>query len=89
MQKQGKAKRDGVINPQYSNLKEVSTRKILMLSKGYESTKVDRRTWLHVPPETPSSTSSYTHQVVETTSSSVRLHICVVTYITEILLQVT
>ena len=31
-----------------------------MLSKRYESTEVDRRTWLHVP-----STSSDTHQVVE------------------------
>ena len=26
----------------------ILTRKILMLSKRYESTKVDRRTWLHV-----------------------------------------
>ena len=36
-----------------------------MLSKRLESTKVDRRTWLHVPSETPWSTSSDTHQVVE------------------------
>ena len=36
-----------------------------MLSKRYESTEVDRRTWLHVPSETPWSTSSDTHQVVE------------------------
>ena len=27
----------------------ISTRKILMLSKRYESTEVERRTWLHVP----------------------------------------
>ena len=36
-----------------------------MLSKGYESTAVDRRTWLHVPLGTHWSTSSDTHQVVE------------------------
>ena len=30
-----------------------------------KSTKVDRRTWLHVPSGTPWSTSSDTHQVVE------------------------
>ena len=36
-----------------------------MLSKRYESTVVDRRTWLHVPPGTHLSTSSDTHQVVE------------------------
>ena len=36
-----------------------------MLSKRYESTEVDRRTWLHVPSGTPWSTSSDTHQVVE------------------------
>ena len=33
-----------------------------MLSKHYESTEVDRRTWLHVPSGTPWSTSSDTHQ---------------------------
>ena len=37
-----------------------------MLSKRYESTKVNRRTWLHVPSGTHWSTSSDTHQVVET-----------------------
>ena len=37
----------------------------LMLSKRYESTEVDRRTWLHVPSGTPWVTSSDTHQVVE------------------------
>ena len=36
-----------------------------MLSKLYESTEVDRRTWLHVPLGTHCSTSSDTHQVVE------------------------
>ena len=34
--------------------------------KRYESTEVDRRTWLHVPSGTPWSNSSDTHQVVET-----------------------
>ena len=33
--------------------------------KRYESTQVDRRTWLHVLSGTHWSTSSYTHQVVE------------------------
>ena len=33
--------------------------------KRYESTEVDRRTWLHVPSGTPLSTISDTHQVVE------------------------
>ena len=36
-----------------------------MHSKRYESTKVGRRTWLHVPSGTPWSTSSDTHQVVK------------------------
>ena len=36
-----------------------------MLSKRYESTEVDRRTWLLVPSGTHWSTSSDTHQVVE------------------------
>ena len=36
-----------------------------MLSKHYESTEVDRRSWLHVPSGTNWSTSSDTHQVVE------------------------
>ena len=46
--KQAEAKRDGVINPQNHNFKQFKTRKMLMLSKRYESTEVDRRTWLHV-----------------------------------------
>ena len=37
----------------------------LMLTKRYESTEVNRRTWLHVPSGTPWSTSSDTHHVVE------------------------
>ena len=36
-----------------------------MLSKRYDSTEVERKTWLHVPSGTPWSTSSDTHQVVE------------------------
>ena len=36
-----------------------------MLSKRYESTEVDRRTWLHVPSGTYWITSIATHQVVE------------------------
>ena len=65
MPKQAEAKRDGVINPQNYNFSQFKTRKILMLSKRYESTEVDRRTWLHVPSGTHWSTSSDTHQVVE------------------------
>ena len=48
-QKQAEAKRDGLINPQNYNFNQFQTRKILMLSKRYESTEVNRRTWLHVP----------------------------------------
>ena len=36
-----------------------------MLSKRYESTEVERITWLHVPSGKLWSTSSDTHQVVE------------------------
>ena len=36
-----------------------------MLSKRYESTEIDRKTWLHVPSGTPWSTGSDTHQVVD------------------------
>ena len=39
--------------------------KILILSKRYESTEIDSRTWLHVPSGTPWSTSSDTNQVVK------------------------
>ena len=38
---------------------------MLMLSKRYESTEVDRRTWLNVPSGTLWSTSSDTRQVSE------------------------
>ena len=65
MPKQADAKRDGEISPKNYNLNQFRTRKILMPSKRYESTGVDRRTWLHVPSGTPWSTSSDTHQEVE------------------------
>ena len=64
-QKQAEVKRDGVINPQNYNFQLILAREILMLSKRYESTEVDRRTWLHVPSGTHWSTSSDTHEVVE------------------------
>ena len=51
MPKQAEAKRDGVINQQNYNFNQFLTRKNFMLSKRYESTEVDRRTWLHVPRE--------------------------------------
>ena len=38
---------------------------MLMLSKRYETTEINRGAWLHVPSETHWSTSSDTHQVVE------------------------
>ena len=41
-----------------------------MLSKRYESTDVDRITWLHVSSGTRWSTSSETHQVVEIETST-------------------
>ena len=63
--KQAEAKRDDIMNPPNYNFNQFETRKILMLSKRYESTEVDRRTWLHVPSWTHWSTSSDTHQVVE------------------------
>ena len=65
MPKQADAKMDGVINPQNYNINQILTRKKWMLSKRYESTEVDRRTWLHVPSGTLWSTSTDTHQVVE------------------------
>ena len=61
---QAEAKRDGVINPQ--NIISINfNTEIFYALKRYESTKVDRRTWLHVPSGTHWSTSSDTHQVVE------------------------
>ena len=65
MPKQAEAKRDGVINPQNYNFNKILTQKMWMLSKSYESTEDDRRTWLHVPSRTLWSNSSDTHQVVE------------------------
>ena len=65
MPKQGKEKRDGVINPRNYNLNEFYNTENLMLSKRYESTEVDRRTWLHVPSGLHGPPSSDTHQVVE------------------------
>ena len=58
--KQAKAKRDGVINHKITISINFYT-EILMLSKRYESTEGDRRTWLHVPSGTRWSTSSDTH----------------------------
>ena len=55
---------DGVINQQNYNFSQFITENFDAL-KRYESTEVDRRTWLHVPSGIPWSTSSDTHQVVE------------------------
>ena len=62
--KEAEAKRDGVINPQNYNFQSILYGKFYAL-KRYESTVVDRRTWLHVPSGTHWSTCSDTHQVVE------------------------
>ena len=62
--KPAEAKRDGVINPQNYNSNNFN-REIFDALKCYESTEVDRRTWLHVPSGTHWSTSSDTHIVVE------------------------
>ena len=62
--KQAEAKRDGVINPQNYNFNQFYKDNFDAL-KRYESTAVDRRTWLQVPSGTHWSTSSDTHQVVE------------------------
>ena len=43
---------------------------MLMLSKRYESTEVERRTWLHVPSENLWSISRDTHQAVEVMCAS-------------------
>ena len=64
MPKQAEAKRDGVINPKNYNFDQCYTKNFDAL-KRYESTEVDRKTWLHVPSGTHWSTSSDTHQVVE------------------------
>ena len=49
--KQAESKRDGVINPQNYNFNQFYTEHFDAL-KCYESTEVDRRTWLHVPSGT-------------------------------------
>ena len=63
--KKAEAKRNCVINSQNYNFNHILTRTILILSKRYESTKVNCRTWLHVPSWAHWSTSSDTHQAVE------------------------
>ena len=50
MPKQNETERDGVINPQNYNYNKENF--YIMLSKRYESTEVDRRTWLQVPTVT-------------------------------------
>ena len=45
-----------------------------MLSKRYESTKANHRTWLHVPSGTHWSTSSDTCQVVEIYTNSNKMY---------------
>ena len=57
------AKNDGVINQQNTISINLNTDNFDAL-KRYESTEVDRRTWLHVPSGTLWSTSNDTHQVV-------------------------
>ena len=51
--------------PTKLHFQSILNTEILMLSKRYESTEVDRRTWLHVPAGTHWSISSDTHQEVE------------------------
>ena len=63
MANQADAKGDGVINPQNYNFGQFNTENI-DASKRYESTEVDRRTWLQMPSGTPWFTSSDNHQVV-------------------------
>ena len=63
---QNKLKPKGWCNkPTKLQFQSVLTQKIFMLSKRYESIKVNRRTWLHVPSGTQWSTISDTYQVVE------------------------
>ena len=61
--KKAEAKRDCVIHPKIQ-FQSILIRK-MMLSKRYESTEVDRRTWLHLPSGIHWSTSSDTHQEIE------------------------
>ena len=51
--------------PTKVQFQSILTRENFDALKRYKSTKVDRRTWLHVSSGTPLSTSSDTHQVVE------------------------
>ena len=64
--KQAESKWDDVINLnlQNCNFKQKFNKKKFDALKRYEPTKVDRRTWLHVPSGTHWSNSSDTHQVV-------------------------
>ena len=62
--KQAKDKRDGVITPNITISINFNAENFDAL-KRYESTEVDRRTWLHVASGTLWSTSSDIHQVVE------------------------
>ena len=64
MPKEAKAKMDGVKTHKITTLIKFN-KEILDVLKRYESTEVDRRTWLHVPSGTQWSTSSDTRQVVE------------------------
>ena len=59
MPNQAKAKWDGVINPQITISYNFNTENVDALQH-YESTEVDRRTWLHVSSGSPWSTSSDT-----------------------------
>ena len=63
--KEAKAKRDGVINPKKLQFQLNFNTENFDALKRYQSTEVDRRTWLHVPSGTHLFTSSDTHQVVE------------------------
>ena len=63
--KQAKSQKGWCNKPTKIQFQSFLTRKILMLSKHYEPTEVDRRTWLHVPSRDSLVTSSATHQVVE------------------------
>ena len=75
-QKQAKAKRGGVINPQNYNVSQFYTENVDALIR-YEPTQVDCRTWLHVPSWTPWSTSSDTHQVVKIRKRYLLTCICI------------
>ena len=64
MPKQTEAKRDGVIITIKIKI-SINLNTANFAFKRYESTVVDRRTWIHVPSGTHLSTRSDTHQVVE------------------------